>query len=175
MARGGVRQGAGRRELSGPYREKTKPVRLPLSMVETIQEFLKGGNNVPSTTVPFFESTVSAGTPFPADDRHDSVNLHNHLIQNPQQTFLVKATGDSMIGAGIHHDDFLVVDQSLMAKADDIVVAVVEGDVTVKRYHPTAEGLILRPENPDHTAIMITPETNYQLWGVVTNVIHKFR
>ncbi len=175
MTRGGFRKGAGRKHLSGPYGEKTKPVRLPISMVEKVQTFLKQGASLKGGQVPFFDSMVSAGLPLPADDHHRHVNLHHHLIKNPDHTFLVTATGDSMIGAGIYHHDLLVVDRSLKLKAGDIVVAAIEGDVTVKRYQPTEQGLILKPENPGYKPILINDDRECQIWGVVTAVIHGFR
>ena len=175
MTRGGLREGAGRKQLSGHYREKTKPVRLPISMIETVQDLLKKREPLGAGQVPFYQSSVSAGFPLPADDQHNQVNLHNHLVKNPGQTFVVKATGDSMIGAGINHQDLLVVDRSLPPKTTDIIVAAVDGDVTVKRFIVTEQGVILKPENPNHQSIAITNDRAFHVWGVVTAVIHGFR
>ncbi len=175
MARGGFRIGAGRKELSGCYGEKTKPVRLPISMIETVQNLLKQGRFLETEGVPFYESSVSAGSPLPAEDQHHKVNLHHHLVKNPEQTFVVTATGDSMIGAGINHQDLLIVDRSITPKASDIIVAAVDGDVTVKRFQPHAEGITLIPENPDFEPINITAERDFHIWGVVTSIIHGIR
>ena len=84
-------------------------------MIETIQNFLKQGS-VNTIKNPFFESSVSAGIPLPANDLHDQINLHQHLIKNPEHTFIVTATGNSMTEAGINHQDLFVVDQSLTPK-----------------------------------------------------------
>ena len=175
MARGGFREGAGRKQLSGHYREKTRPVRLPVSMIETVQNLLKQGAPLDVGQVPFYQSSVSAGLPLPADDQHNQVNLHHHLVKNPDQTFVVKATGDSMTGAGIYHQDLLIVDRSISPKNGDIVVAAVDGDVTVKRFVSTEQSIVLKPENPDHKPIEITDDRQFHLWGVVTAVVHGFR
>lgn len=175
MARGGFRIGAGRKELSGHYGEKTKPVRLPISVAETVQSLLKQGRLLEAEGIPFYESRVSAGSPLPAEDSHNKINLHQHLVKNPEQTFMVTATGDSMIGAGINHQDLLIVDRSITPKSGDIIVAAVDGDVTVKRFLSNLEGVILMPENPEFKPIPITPERDFHLWGVVTSVIHGIR
>jgi DNA polymerase V len=175
MARGGFRIGAGRKELSGNYGEKTKPVRLPISMIEPVQNLLKQGRPLENERIPFYESRVSAGSPLPAEDQHNKVNLHQHLVKNPDQTFVVTATGDSMIGAGINHQDLLVVDRSITPKTGDIIVAAVDGDVTVKRFRPHAEGVMLMPDNPEFEPIKITSERDFHIWGVVTSIIHGIR
>jgi DNA polymerase V len=144
-------------------------------MIETVQNLLKQGRALEAEGVPFYESRVSAGSPLPAEDYHNKVNLHQHLVKNPEQTFVVTATGDSMTGAGINHQDLLIVDRSITPKTGDIIVAAVDGDVTVKRFHSHAEGVTLMPENSDFEPIAITAEREFHIWGVVTSIIHRIR
>ena len=83
---------------------------------------------------PLFSSGVSAGFPSPADDYIDrQLDLNELLIKKPAATFFIRVAGDSMIGAGIHHDDILIVDRSLEPANNKIVIAVVDGELTVKR------------------------------------------
>ena len=127
-------------------------------------------------TYPLYQSPVSAGFPSPADDYiEQDINLHDYLIKNPPATFLVRAEGDSMIGAGIFSGDILVVDRSLSAQERNIVIAVVDGDLTVKRIQFTKKGVTLSPENTDYSPIHIEKDEELSIWGVVTNVIHSVR
>ncbi len=127
-------------------------------------------------TYPLYQSPVSAGFPSPADDYiEQDINLHDYLIKNPPATFLVRAEGDSMLGAGIFSGDILVVDRSLGAQEDNIVIAVVDGDLTVKRIKYTKTGVMLSPENKAYEPIHIQKNEELTIWGVVTNVIHSVR
>lgn len=123
-----------------------------------------------------YSSSVQAGFPSPADDYVEkTLDLNDHLIDHPAATFFVRVSGDSMMGAGIHHDDILVVDRSLQPKDRDIIIAVLNGELTVKRLKVGEGGTILRPENPDYPDISIHEEMDFCIWGVVTSVIHRFR
>lgn len=125
---------------------------------------------------PLFESPVSAGFPSPADDYiEQDINLHDYLVKNPPATFLVRAQGDSMQGAGIFSGDILVVDRSLGAQENNIVIAVVDGDLTVKRIQFTNSGVTLLPENKHYEPIHMAQHQELTIWGVVTNVIHGLR
>ncbi len=120
-----------------------------------------------------FEAVVPAGFPSPAADyEEDKLDLNKHLIRNPVATFFVRVTGDSMVGAGIHHGDLLVVDRSLEPKDKNVVIAVVEGELTVKRIRMGKKKIALEPENENYSVQQITEDTDFQVWGVVTNVIH---
>ena len=126
--------------------------------------------------IPLFADPVEAGFPSPADDHLDEMlDLNEHLIKNPAATFMVRAKGDSMINAGIRSGDLLVVDKSLEAADEDIVIALIDGHFTVKRLRRSGGTLRLVPENPSHSPIVINSETNVEIWGVVTNVIHSTR
>ena len=121
-----------------------------------------------------YEAMVSAGFPSPAADyQEDKLDLNKHLIKHPAATFFVRVAGDSMIGAGIHCGDLLVVDRSLEPKDKSVVIAVVDGELTVKRIRIRKKKITLEPENENYCAWEITEDTQFEVWGVVTSVIHK--
>lgn len=124
--------------------------------------------------LPFFLASVKAGFPSPADDfMEKKLDLNEHLIRHPAATFFVRVDGDSMQGAGIRRGDILVVDRSLEAQDGRIVVAVVNGEFTVKRIRLREEEVLLEPENPRYASIRIDPDSDFQVWGVVTYIIHQ--
>ena len=124
--------------------------------------------------VPFYQSNVPAGFPSPAENFMDlDLSLQDYLVQNPSATFCVRVTGDSMKNAGISSGDVMIVDRALEPKNNTIVLAVLDGEFTVKRIQKKANELFLKPENKDFKAIQITEEMNFQVWGVVTHIIHK--
>lgn len=130
--------------------------------------------DVDLNNVPLYGDTVPAGFPSPADDYLDmDLNLHDYLVQHPSATFCVRAIGDSMVDAGIHSSDVMVVDRALNPKNNDIVLAVVNGEFTVKRIKKNENELYLMPANDNYRPIKITEEMNFQVWGVVTFIIHK--
>ena len=124
--------------------------------------------------IPFYQSNVPAGFPSPAENFMDlDLNLQEYLVQHPSATFCVRVTGDSMQNAGILSGDVMVVDRALEPKNNTIVLAVLDGEFTVKRIQKKGDDLFLNPENKDFKAIQITEEMNFQVWGVVTHIIHK--
>lgn len=126
-----------------------------------------------SAKLPLFASPISAGFPSPADDYVESkLDLNEFLIDNTEATFFLRVSGDSMVGAGIHHGDLLIVDRSKPPRHKKIVVAVVDGELVVKRLLQLNGGVSLVPENPNYPTIKIRPEVVFEIWGVVTNVIH---
>ena len=123
---------------------------------------------------PLFTVPVSAGFPSPAEDYIEGkLDLNKHLIKHPAATFFVKVTGNSMIDAGIHPRDILIVDRSIEAADNKVVIAVVNGDLTVKRIRVTKDKVFLIFENKDRKPLQIEAETGFEIWGVVTNVIHS--
>jgi DNA polymerase V len=125
---------------------------------------------------PLFLSVVSAGFPSPAEDYIDrSLDLNELLIKHPAATFFVRVAGDSMTGAGIHHDDILIVDRSLEAVSGNIVIAVYNGELTVKRLVRDRDSIRLVAENPVYPDLMLSAEEGCEIWGVVTSVVHQFR
>lgn len=123
---------------------------------------------------PLFLSPVEAGFPSPAEDYLDQrLDLHQYLVRNEAATFFLRAHGESMLGAGIHDGDLLVVDRSLEAGHRKVVIAALDGELTVKRLLRRAGRVLLAPENPRFEPIDITEHEFVHIWGVVTYVIHK--
>ena len=128
------------------------------------------------TISPFFASHISAGPPSSADNTIDrKIDLNEFLIKNSTATFFVRVDGRSMIDAGIHPGDILIVDKSLDPLPNNIVVAVINGEFLVKRYI-TENGIpFLVPENPSFGPIELKDGMQAEIWGVVTFVIHKLK
>ncbi|MBD2074322.1 hypothetical protein H6F86_10580 [Phormidium sp. FACHB-592] len=210
--RGGERDGAGRPEKTGNYKEDTKAVRIPErcansinamsklqkeKIAEPLHQFLThfqvkalGGQelqNRPSlpnqTQIIQFPSAVAATLDLPATAEQDNpgelVDLHELLVRNPSQTFIVPVAGDSMNSAGISERDLIIVeklkDRSNL-KNNSIVVALVDGSQTVKRYRKDKNGEFLVPEsdNPIHKELQLTKDVNYDIMGVVLWAIRSF-
>jgi len=128
----------------------------------------------PSLSFPLYTSSVSAGFPSPADDFADTkLDLNDYLVKHPAATFFVRASGDSMIDAGIHSEDILIVDRSLEAQNDSIIIAVLNGELTVKRLQKKEKRIYLLAENTAYKPIEVTEDEDFLIWGVVTSVIHK--
>ena len=116
---------------------------------------------------------VPAGFPSPADDYIDChLDLHEHLIEHPAATFYVRASGDSMVGAGIHDGDLLIVDRAVEPRDGHIVIAVVHGELTVKRLRRRQGRLYLVSDGNAHPPLAITEEMDLLIWGVCRHVIH---
>lgn len=124
--------------------------------------------------LPLYLSAVQAGWPSPADDYIDQqLNLHELAVRNPAATFFLRAAGDSMLGAGIHDGDLLIVDRSVDATHNRIVIAALDGELLVKRLVRRGHRTWLAPANPDYPEIEITMREYVHIWGVVTYVLHK--
>ena len=122
---------------------------------------------------PVAMARVPAGFPSPADDYIEGdLDLNAYLIRHPAATFFVRVSGDSMIGAGVHSGDLLIVDRAEEAVDNSVVIARLGGDLTVKRIRRREGGLWLVPDNPDFEPIAVGPEDEFEIWGVVTTVIH---
>src|SRR5262249_38214246 len=134
----------------------------------------------PDVSTPFacllFLVPVSAGYPSPADDYLDgSLDLNQHLIKHPTATFFVRGAGESMREAGIHTGDVLIVNRALTPSDGRVIIAVVSGDLRVKRLS-TRRGQLMRvPENNQYPPLAITETTAFEVWGVVTYVIHRVK
>jgi DNA polymerase V len=169
MTHGGFRKGAGRPKGKGLFGEATKPVRLPVSLIESVMNFVQNKGY----QLPLYESKVSAGFPSPADsDIEMQLDLNEHLIKHPATTFLVRATGNSMIEAGINDNDILIVDRSLKPQHGKIAVVAMDGQLTVKRLHQEDKQLFLMPENKSFKPIEVKENSDLHIWGIVTSVIH---
>jgi len=126
--------------------------------------------------LPLVGNPVAAGFPSPADDYiEDKLDLNEHLVAHPNATFYVRVSGESMTQAGIQDGDTLVVDRSLDANANDIVIATVNAEFTVKRLVYRQGKPWLQASNPAYPDIQITEDMDAIIWGVVTSAIHQFR
>ena len=125
---------------------------------------------------PLIGTDVPAGFPSPAQDYiEENLDLNEFLIEHPTATYFVKVEGYSMIDAGIHPGDILIVDRSLEPLHKKIVIAIVDGELTVKRLLSEKKKWYLAPDNPEFESIEITGDMSFKIWGVVTYAIHKMR
>lgn len=123
--------------------------------------------------LPVFIARITAGFPSPAADYEEGkLDLNKHLVKNPAATFFVRVAGDSMLGAGIHDGDLLIVDRAKEPKNGSVIIAVLDGQLTVKRLRIRRGKLSLEPENDNYPVQPITAGMEFEVWGVVTNVIH---
>jgi len=201
---GGARLGAGRKKGSGRFGEPTKVLRVPESKVATVKAWLKvqqkpqqkeAKNSIASSfaelsssgalfvppsqaekmTLPLYGHKVVAGFPSPADDFiEDTLDLNDKLIGNKEATFLLVVEGDSMKDVGIKDGDTLVVDRSIEPKDGKIVIAALDGELTVKRLSIKSTGTWLVPENDRYPPILVREESDIVIWGVVTSTIRQF-
>jgi DNA polymerase V len=152
-----------------------------------------------SYKLPIFITPVRAGFPSPATDYEEAkLDLNTYLINNPNATFFVHIIGDSMIDANVQSGDIAIVDRSLEARSGDVILAVIDEEFTIKRLEirdfkgevltdpkqkntkltiatQNTKQIRLLPENPNFEPITITGNMTFQVWGVVTSVIHKMR
>ena len=170
MARGGYREGAGRKAGSGKFGESTAPMRIPESMVENVARYVAYNGY----QLPLYSSRVQAGFPAPADDDIEQLlDLSGFLVSHPDSTFIVRATGDSMQDVGIFSGDLLIVDRSLTPKHNHIVVAAVDDQLTVKRLHKKDQTCQLLAENDAYPPIDIEEGQELHIWGVVAHTIRS--
>lgn len=117
---------------------------------------------------------VPAGFPSPADDYVEQrISLDEHLVRHHESTFFMRVAGDSMRGLGIFDGDLLVVDRALPATHGCVVIAVIDGEFTVKQLLNSPEGQILRAAHPDYSDLLVQPEQDFAIWGVVSWNVHK--
>ena len=194
---GGARQGAGRPAGSGRYGEPCVRLSVPQSKVDAVRTWLaaecaagddetisallaKAGLHRLSPAeapaalrLPLFAHKIAAGFPSPADDYvEDRLDLNEHLIRHKEASFFLRVQGESMLGAGIHDGDLLLVDRALTPVDGKIIIAVLDGELTVKRLQKKGDVLRLMPENPAFAPIEVGREQELVIWGVVTHVIH---
>lgn len=124
--------------------------------------------------LPFIAGGIKAGFPSPAADFDESkISLDNVLVKNREATFYAKASGTSMIGAGIDDGDILVIDRSLEPQNNKIAVCFIDGEFTIKRIQIEKDCVFLMPENKNYQPIKVTDENELVIWGIVTYVIKK--
>lgn len=125
-------------------------------------------------TVPLYLHRVQAGFPSPADDYIESaLDLNRLMVTCPSATFYVRVAGDSMMDAGIFDGDYLVVDRSRSVTNGRIIIAVVHGELTVKRFYRWGDRVELRPDNDAYPIIKIAKDMDWTIWGVVTGVVRS--
>lgn len=179
---GGRRAGAGR-----PRGIETTVVRLPIRVANLARRFASGSvragdingfldvEALTHQTVPLMASTAACGFPSPADDYLDRpLDFNELLITHPAATFAVRVSGLSMTGAGIFPGDIAVVNRAITPYQDCIVLALLDGEFTIKRYLTKGGGVTLRPENHEFRDIVIQDGQEFEIWGVVTNSIRRF-
>ena len=179
--RGGARPGAGRRKGDGcKWGEPTRVMRIPASRIAAVSDFLthapallRPAEAPPAVPLPLFGHTIRAGFPSPADDYvQDSIDLNAHLIRHKAATFLLRVRGDSMIDAGILPGDIVLVEKGPRPAQNDIVVACVDDEWTLKYYVRDVAGVRLEPANPKYK--FIRPKHSLEIGGVVRAVIRKY-
>lgn len=194
--RGGSREGAGRRVGTGKFREPTSVVRIPTSQEPVIKDFLAAYQKkrlntdldavsdfeLPSlhhvqVSLPLYSSKVTAGFPSPAEEHVEKrLDPNDFLIDQEEATFFVTIQGYSMMDVGLLPGDKAVVDRSKTANIGDIVLAVINGEFTIKTLAKNKSGQpILMPANKDFKPIEINEEMQFEIWGVVTGSFRRFR
>lgn len=152
--------------MQSPSSRRTAPSVL-LSMTHPNREFFCQQRALLRRNVP-------AGFPSPADDYVERrISLDEHLVEHRESTFFMRVAGDSMKGKGIFDGDLLVVDRALPAVDGCVVIAVVDGEFTVKQLLHTPKGPVLRAAHPDYADMRIKPEQDFSVWGVVSWNIHR--
>lgn len=130
---------------------------------------------VPVQLFPLYASKVAAGFPSPADDYIETrLDLNEYLVKHKEATFFLRVKGDSMAGANIHDGSLLIVDKAAEPKHNDIVVVVINGELTVKRLYKRGGVVKLIASNEAYPEILIKPESELVVWGVVQHVVHTF-
>ena len=125
--------------------------------------------------IPLLNHSVSAGFPSPADDYiEENIDLNEHLISNPFSTFFLRVKGDSMINAGIKDNDLIIVDKSLTAQLGNIIIAMIDGEFTIKRLSMKNNELYLKAENHNYPDFSFKNHIDVQIWGVVIYSIHSY-
>jgi DNA polymerase V len=123
--------------------------------------------------LPLVAARISAGFPSGMEDFIErKIDLNETLVQHESATYFIRVQGDSMTGAGIQDGDILIVDRSLEPENGKIVIAVLNGELTVKRIRRRGGKIFLHPENPKYAAYEVTSDTAFEVWGVVRHVIH---
>ncbi|MDE7135801.1 MAG: translesion error-prone DNA polymerase V autoproteolytic subunit [Muribaculaceae bacterium] len=127
-------------------------------------------------SLPYADQGIQAGFPSPAQDYiTESIDLNKEIVKHPAATFYGRVSGDSMIEEGIEEGDLLVIDRSIEPEEDDLVVCCVDGEFTLKRIRIEPDRIWLIPSNETFDPIMVTPDNQFTVWGVVTYTIKRKR
>ncbi len=188
---GGKREHAGRKSGSGKYGEATQLRRLPVSWLPDIDdqlaiaalvynspniEAMQPADTQQKQALNLTSSKVAAGFPSPAEDFIEGkLDLNDYLIRHPAASFYVRVSGESMLNAGIFPNSLLLVDRAEIAAHGDVVIAVLDGELTVKRLYQRDGIVRLDAENPAYPNLDIAVNQELIIWGVVRACIHEFR
>ena len=141
----------------------------------TVVDVARVAEGSTTSNLPFFSSQPAAGFPAPADDLVEkALDINDLVVENPASTFFVRVAGDSMEGAGIFSGDVLVIDRSIEAVAEKIVVAAVYGEMVVKRLKRVGEQFVLHSENDSYEPIVVSDNDDCHIWGVVVGSVRRF-
>jgi len=145
-----------------------------LKLTETTNLEFFSADTTSAVKLDLYLSPVSAGFPSPADDYVElSLDLNEYLIKHPAATFYVKVKGNSMKDANLNNGDILIVDRSLEPKNSNIVVCQIDTEFTVKRFYKENDSVVLTPANNQYNPIRISKDQQFEIFGVVTYIIHK--
>lgn len=196
---GGARKGAGRKEGSGKFKEATTVVRVPISQkaavtdllevyaerkqhqvnIDSVSDFEMPAIDLQAMAAPLFNSKVPAGFPSPADDHVEKrLDPNEFLIDQADATFFVTIQGESMVDVGLMPGDKAVVDRSKTPSIGDIVLAVVDGDFTIKILNRKKDGsprLLPANQSGKYQPIEIKENMTFEVWGVVTGSFRRFK
>ena len=143
---------------------------LSNAIIRTKQE----QNSIYPMFLTFYKEAVECGFPSPARDfTEGTIDLNEELIPRPNSTFIVRARGDSMIGSGIYPGDLLIVDRSLSPRNGSIIIAVLDGELSVKGLELNNDQVTLSSSNPNYSDVIVSEEMDFTIWGVCTNVVHN--
>ncbi len=124
--------------------------------------------------IPLAKGTISAGFPSPAEDHMETgIDLNKYLIKNPISTFFLRVSGNSMNNAGIYNNDLLIIDRSINPNPGHIVVALLDGEFTLKRLIKEKDKYFLKADKENYPAINLYEYVDIQIWGVAIYSIHK--
>ncbi|GAB3547475.1 S24 family peptidase [Arthrobacter tumbae] len=140
---------------------------VPVTLVQEVRV------RAPDAMILVSPMSIPAGFPSPSQDYYEKgIDLNKHLIADTTSTFIVRVSRDSMTGAGISDGDELIVDRSLTPEDGSVVVAVLDGELSIKRLRITARGVVLAAENPAFPDIVVAELSDLSIWGVVTRCLH---
>jgi DNA polymerase V len=164
-----LKKGRGRPRGSGAYGEATKPVRIPIRLLGDVMRFVQHKGY----RIPLCESPVPAGNPSELSEYFEEyVDLNEYLLPRPEDSYLIRVRGDSMVEANIQEGDLLIVDMISSPGNGAIVIVSVDHETTVKRYYERDGRIMLVPENSEYEPILVGDDQHFEVHGVVTHIIH---
>ena len=142
--------------------------------LKSLYSFSKGDPSI--KIIPFASETISAGFPSPAEDYVEpGIDLNKYLIRNPVSTFFLRVSGNSMNNAGIYNNDLLIIDRSINPTPGHIVVALLDGEFTLKRLIKKENNYYLKADKENYPAINLYEYIDIEIWGVATYSIHELQ